>query len=116
MKCRYVDCPEQHPVAADNEAVTCQTCRAALGLPVPQEPRVLSQWKPPKSEYDAAIEAAMRVCDEIITKNETLAKSSPGGGYPNAGYDAAQRAEGARDVKARLTAIRGPGVTHGRSA
>jgi len=31
-RCRYKDCPEHHSVAAENEKVTCPTCRATLGL------------------------------------------------------------------------------------
>lgn len=31
-RCRYMDCAEQHPVASDDEQVTCPTCREGLGL------------------------------------------------------------------------------------
>lgn len=46
MRCRYADCPEQHPVAFDNEddpndprneRVTCPTCRKYMGLPPVEE-------------------------------------------------------------------------------
>jgi len=37
-RCRYSDCVEQHPVASDEEQVTCATCREWLGLP-PLEPK-----------------------------------------------------------------------------
>lgn len=33
LHCRYEDCPEGHPVAENDEQVTCPTCRAELGLP-----------------------------------------------------------------------------------
>lgn len=33
-KCRYTDCKEQHPVAGEEEAVSCSTCREYMGLPV----------------------------------------------------------------------------------
>ena len=33
VKCRYEDCREQHPVAGEDEQVTCSTCREYLGLP-----------------------------------------------------------------------------------
>jgi Zn finger protein HypA/HybF involved in hydrogenase expression len=33
-KCRYTDCKEQHPVADEEETVSCPTCRKDLGLPV----------------------------------------------------------------------------------
>lgn len=33
FKCRYSDCAEQNPVAADDEQVTCHLCRKFLGLP-----------------------------------------------------------------------------------
>jgi hypothetical protein len=32
LRCRYFDCVEAHPTAADNELVTCHTCRKDLGL------------------------------------------------------------------------------------
>lgn len=32
-RCRYEDCPEAHPVATEDEQVTCATCRKELGLP-----------------------------------------------------------------------------------
>lgn len=32
-RCRYSDCREKHPVASENEQVTCSTCRLYLGLP-----------------------------------------------------------------------------------
>jgi hypothetical protein len=31
--CRYADCPEGHPVGAEDDDVTCPRCREALGLP-----------------------------------------------------------------------------------
>jgi hypothetical protein len=31
--CRYADCVEQHPVALEENPVTCPTCRESLGLP-----------------------------------------------------------------------------------
>jgi hypothetical protein len=31
-RCRYDDCVEQHPVAQEDERITCSTCRAWLGL------------------------------------------------------------------------------------
>jgi len=33
LLCRYSDCPEGHPVGADDDPVTCPTCRKDLGLP-----------------------------------------------------------------------------------
>ncbi len=33
LRCRYADCPEDHPVAEDDEQITCPTCRSDLGLP-----------------------------------------------------------------------------------
>jgi hypothetical protein len=36
-RCRYSDCPEDHPVIPDDEddeRVTCSTCRESLGLPL----------------------------------------------------------------------------------
>lgn len=32
QKCRYTDCVEQHPVAGDDEQVTCPSCRTYLGV------------------------------------------------------------------------------------
>lgn len=32
-KCRYTDCKEQHPVAGEEEPVSCSTCREYMGLP-----------------------------------------------------------------------------------
>ena len=32
-KCRYTDCKEQHPVASEEEPVSCVTCREYMGLP-----------------------------------------------------------------------------------
>ena len=32
-RCRYADCIEQHPVAGDDEKVTCPKCRHWMGLP-----------------------------------------------------------------------------------
>jgi hypothetical protein len=32
-KCRYTDCKEQHPVADEEEPVSCPTCREYMGLP-----------------------------------------------------------------------------------
>ena len=32
-KCRYTDCKEQHPVASEEEPVSCATCREWLGMP-----------------------------------------------------------------------------------
>jgi hypothetical protein len=32
-KCRYTDCKEQHPVASEEEPVSCSTCREYMGLP-----------------------------------------------------------------------------------
>ena len=32
LRCRYRDCKEQYLIAADNDQVTCPTCRKALGL------------------------------------------------------------------------------------
>jgi hypothetical protein len=47
IRCRYTDCPEQHPTSPDcewdgvalheEEWVTCPTCRREMGLP-PLEP------------------------------------------------------------------------------
>ena len=31
-RCRYNDCFEAHPVAGENELVSCATCRAGMGL------------------------------------------------------------------------------------
>lgn len=31
-RCRYSDCPEQHPVASGHEQITCPICRKYLGL------------------------------------------------------------------------------------
>ena len=31
-RCRYEDCAEHHPVATEDEQVTCATCRASLAL------------------------------------------------------------------------------------
>jgi hypothetical protein len=31
-RCRYSDCVEAHPVANDNEIVSCPTCRSCMGL------------------------------------------------------------------------------------
>ena len=36
-RCRYTDCEEEHPVAGEDELVTCHTCRRDLGLPVEGE-------------------------------------------------------------------------------
>src|ERR1700752_4095095 len=33
LRCRYDDCVESHPIADDDEPVTCPTCRKYLGLP-----------------------------------------------------------------------------------
>ena len=38
LRCRYSDCIEGHPVADDEEQVTCETCRKTLGLPALTEP------------------------------------------------------------------------------
>lgn len=32
LRCRYADCAERHPVAEEDEMVTCRTCRLDLGL------------------------------------------------------------------------------------
>ncbi len=32
IRCRYHDCVEAHPVAGENELVSCPTCRASMGL------------------------------------------------------------------------------------
>lgn len=32
IRCRYTNCAEAHPVAIEDEQVTCETCRATLGL------------------------------------------------------------------------------------
>lgn len=32
LRCRYFDCVEAHPPAADDELVTCHTCRKEMGL------------------------------------------------------------------------------------
>jgi hypothetical protein len=34
IRCRYNDCVEAHPVAGENELVSCPTCRASMGLEV----------------------------------------------------------------------------------
>lgn len=34
LRCRYADCAEAHPEAAEDEQVTCTACRTELGLPV----------------------------------------------------------------------------------
>lgn len=36
-RCRYNDCAEDHPVAGENELVTCRTCREELCLPEREE-------------------------------------------------------------------------------
>lgn len=33
MRCRYSDCRERHPVAGEDEKITCSNCRNYLGLP-----------------------------------------------------------------------------------
>ncbi|KKL69331.1 hypothetical protein LCGC14_2115990 [marine sediment metagenome] len=33
LRCRYEDCVEGHPVAEENDQVTCPTCRRCLALP-----------------------------------------------------------------------------------
>lgn len=33
LRCQYSDCAEKHPVADEEESVTCPTCREYLGLP-----------------------------------------------------------------------------------
>jgi len=33
MRCRYTDCLEGHPVAGEDDPITCPTCRRELGLP-----------------------------------------------------------------------------------
>jgi hypothetical protein len=33
VRCRYTDCPKQHPVAREDERITCPMCRDDLGLP-----------------------------------------------------------------------------------
>ncbi len=33
MLCRYNDCAEGHPVAGEDDTITCATCRKELGLP-----------------------------------------------------------------------------------
>lgn len=33
LRCRYADCVNQHPVAAEGERVTRSECRTDLGLP-----------------------------------------------------------------------------------
>jgi len=32
-RCRYTDCTEGHPVATEQEQITCPVCRKYLGLP-----------------------------------------------------------------------------------
>jgi len=37
LRCRYHDCVEAHPVAGENDLVTCHTCRRFMCLPVEDE-------------------------------------------------------------------------------
>lgn len=32
LRCRYADCDEAHPVATENELVTCMECRKGMGI------------------------------------------------------------------------------------
>jgi hypothetical protein len=32
LRCRYADCDEAHPVATENELVTCMKCRKDMGI------------------------------------------------------------------------------------
>jgi len=40
LRCRYSDCKEQHPLAKEDEAITCPTCRKYLELPPLPEGRL----------------------------------------------------------------------------
>lgn len=51
MRCRYTDCAERHPVAAEDELVTCPTCRKDLGLAPLAEPAQSTQGLHRASAY-----------------------------------------------------------------
>jgi hypothetical protein len=33
LRCHYADCVQRHPVVAEDEQITCRSCREYLGLP-----------------------------------------------------------------------------------
>lgn len=52
--CRYEDCPEQHPVAQEDDAITCETCRRDLGLdPEPYWGHIDTDYGPEVERDDA---------------------------------------------------------------
>ena len=46
LRCRYSDCCEQHPVATEDETVSCPTCREWLGLPEVEQALATTKGQP----------------------------------------------------------------------